>query len=224
VRGDSKGKGSEQLIVNSGLQQARQYWDKRAAEAATDCEKVEQSQRTQRMRFEVFVLNHDLADKSLLDVGCGTGDLWAHLQARGIGCDYTGIDISPEMVRRCQERFPGVRFESQNILEWIPGQPFDYTIAVGIHNIKVDGGRELLEKVTRRQFELCRVAAHVSLLTDRYEGFASHIQAWPVEEIVTLALDITPYVVLRNDYLPNDFSVTLYREPLIDTRTDLMLE
>lgn len=71
---------------------------------------------------------------------------------------------------------------------------------------------------------MCRVAAHVSLLTDRYTGFASHIQPWRVEEILTLALDITPFVALRHDYLPNDFSVTLYRQPLIDTRTDLLLE
>lgn len=210
--------------MNNGLQQAQTYWDKRAAEAATDCEKVEQSQRTQRMRFEVFVLNHNLNGKSLLDVGCGTGDLWAHLRARGIRCDYTGVDISAEMVRRAQERFPGVRFACRNILEWTPDEPFDYTIAVGIHNIKVDGARELLENVTRRQFELCRVATHISLLTDRYSGFAPHIQPWRAEEILALALNITPYVVLRHDYLPNDFSVTLYREPLIDTRTDLLLE
>ncbi len=210
--------------MTNGLQQAQAYWDKRAAEAATDCEKVEQSRRAQRMRFEVFVLNHDLNGKTLLDVGCGMGDLWEHLLARGIHCDYTGIDISPEMVRRCRERFPGVPFECQNILEWNRGQQFDYTIAVGIHNIKVDGGWELLEQVTRRQFELCRVATHISLLTDRYTGFAPHIQPWRAEAILTLALDITPYVVLRHDYLPNDFSVTLYREPLIDTRADLVLD
>jgi len=210
--------------MNDGLERAKTYWDKRATESATDCERVEQSKRTQRMRFEVFVLNHDLNGKSLLDVGCGAGDLYDHLQARGIHCNYTGIDISEEMVRRCRQRFPGVRFEQRNILDWTPGQQWDYTIAVGIHNIRIEGGRELLENVTRRQFELCTVASHISLLTDRYTGFAPHIQPWRAEGILTLALDITPYVVLRHDYLPNDFSVTLYRQPLIDTRTDLLLE
>ena len=218
----SKSNGTKPL--NNGLQETQRYWDKRAAESTTDCERVEQSQRTQRMRFEAFVLYHDLKGKSLLDVGCGAGDLWAHLQARSIRCDYTGVDISPEMIRRCQQRFPGVRFENRNILEWTPDEPFDYVVSIGIHNIRVDGGRDLLESVTRRQFELCRVAAHVSLLTDRYTGFAPHIQSWRVEEVLTLALDITPYVVLRHDYLPNDFSITLYRQPLIDTRTDLLLE
>jgi SAM-dependent methyltransferase len=209
---------------NVGLIHARRYWDDRAKGQADNCAAVEQSRRTQRTRFEAFVLYHDLAGKSLLDVGCGVGDLYAHLQTRGIHCDYTGFDISPEMVRRCRERFPGVRFESGNILEGNPDAQFDYTVAIGIHAIKIDGGGQLLERITRRQFELCRVATHVTSLTDRYSGFAPHIQAWRAEEILTMALDITPYVILRHDYLPNDFSITLYREPLIDTRRDLILE
>ena len=32
------------------------------------------------------------------------------------------------------------------------------------------------------------------------------------------------YVILRHNYLPNSFSITLYREPLIDTRRDLLEE
>jgi SAM-dependent methyltransferase len=209
---------------NVGLAHAQRYWDHRAKGQADNCAAVEQNRRTQRTRFEAFVLYHDLAGKSLLDLGCGAGDLYAHLQTRGICCDYTGFDISPEMVRRCRERFPEVRFESGNILEWNPNRQFDYTVAIGIHAIKIDGGRQLLERITRRQFELCREATHVSSLTDRYLGFAPHIQAWHAEEILTMALNITPYVILRHDYLPNDFSITLYREPLIDTRRDLILE
>ena len=90
-----------------GLERARLYWDERAKNFAENCEAVEQSKRTQRMRFEVFVSFHDLRGKSVLDVGCGVGDLCGHLQERGIDCEYTGFDVSPEMIRRCRERFPG---------------------------------------------------------------------------------------------------------------------
>lgn len=200
------------------------YWEHKARTATNDCERLEGSRRAQRMRFEVFVLNHDLQGKSVLDVGCGVADFWDHLHLRGINCDYVGVDIASEMIKLCRERYPALRFESVDTLEWNPGRLFDYTVAFGIHNIKVDGGRELLERLTRRQFELCRVATHLSLLTDRYAGFAPHIQPWRAEEILTMALEITPYVVLRHDYLPHDFSVTLHREPLIDTRKDLILE
>ncbi len=206
-------------------QQLQTYWENRARTATTDCERVEWSLRAQRMRFEAFIVHHALAGCSILDVGCGLADLWAHLQKRGVACEYVGIDISTEMIARCRERYPALRFEATTILDWNPGRMFDFTVAFGIHNIRVDGNRALVERVTRRQFELCRVAAHVSLLSDRFKGtFAPHIQAHAAEEVLRDSLGISPFVVLRHDYLPNDFSVTLYREPLIDTRRDLVLE
>jgi hypothetical protein len=69
----------------------------------------------------------------------------------------------------------------------------------------------------QRQYELCVIAVHVSILSNRYRKFGPTIQAWSAEKVLRMALEITPYVLLRHDYLPNDFSVTLYRKPLIDT-------
>ena len=209
---------------HKGLKDTQSYWDNRARTVSDDAGAVEQSSRTQRMRFEAFLMANDLSGRSLLDVGCGVGDLLQHLRRRQINCDYTGYDISPEMIRRCRERYPADKFEARNILEMAPQPAFDYTISIGIHNIRVAGGREILEQVTRRQFELCRVAAHISILTDRFQGFAPHIQPWKAEDMLSLALSITPYVALHHDYLPNDFSLTLYRQPLIDTRPGLLLD
>lgn len=209
----------------ASIGRVRDYWEERARRAETDCEKIESGRRAQCMRFEAFVIQHELRGKSILDVGCGVGDFWQHLQRRGVDYRYLGVDIAPAMVQRARERFPGTPFECRNILERRPDRQFDYCVAFGIHaNVRLDRGRELLEAVTRRQFELCRVAAHVTALTDRYHGFAPHVQAWRAEEVLSMALDITPCLVLRHDYLPNDFSVTLYRKLLIDTNRNLLLD
>jgi SAM-dependent methyltransferase len=208
----------------SGIEQARRYWDERATTCEDDCARVDQSRRAQRVRFEVFVLNHDLQGCSLLDVGCGTGEFFAHLQRRGIACAYTGLDLSPAMIRRARERFPGADFIEGNAVDALPGRQFDYTVCIGIHNVKVPGAWDILAASLRRQFELCTVAAHASLLNNRYAGFGEHVQAWRLEDVLALALSITPYIVLRNDYLPNDFSITLYRRPLIDTARGLLLD
>lgn len=69
------------------------------------------------MRFEVFVLNHDLQGKSVLDVGCGVADFWDHLHLRGLNCDYVGVDIASGMIKLCRERYPELRFESVDTLE-----------------------------------------------------------------------------------------------------------
>lgn len=200
--------------VQAGLARVREYWDTRARTPGTDLEKLEWShERTQQLRFNAFLDMHDVDGSSVLDVGCGLAGFYAHLQTRGIDAQYTGFDISPEMVRLCRARYPGVPFIDGNFLDYDPAQRFDYSVAFGIQNIRMPSGRAILERVTTRQFALSRIAAHVSLLTNRSAAFAPHIQPWPPEEILAMALAITPYVVLRHDYLHNDFSVTLYREP-----------
>ena len=202
----------EQSDLSAGLDQLRSYWEGRARSRLSDLEKLEWShQRTQRMRFEAFLQEHDLEGKSVLDIGCGLGDFYAHLRQRGIHAHYTGFDISPSMVSQCRSRYGDARFESGNILEYAPNSRFDYTVAFGIHNIRVAGGRAILDQVTDHQFRMASIAAHVSLLSDRSTSFAPHIQAWPVGQVLDMALAITPYVALRNDYLDGDFSVTLYR-------------
>jgi SAM-dependent methyltransferase len=210
--------------VEGGLDQTRHYWDRRAGVPGTDLQKLEWShERTQRLRFEAFVLEHDLNQKSVLDVGCGLADFLAHLRQRGVEAEYCGYDISPAMIRLCRARYPAVPFACGNFLDYQPPGRFDYTVAFGIHNIRVTAGQEILERVTRHQFSLSRIAAHVSLLTDRAAGFAPHIQTWRAEEVLAMALRITPHVMLRHDYLENDFSVTLYRQSLVKRRDDVLL-
>jgi len=207
------------------LAELREHWDQMARTLASDRERVDASPRAQRMRFAAFAtqeLGSALEGTSILDVGCGVGDLWGYLEELGVHCDYLGVDVSSAMVERARAKFPKARFEVADILGWGREQSFDYVVAFGIHNVRVAGAEPMLEATTRRQFALCRRAAHVSLLTDRFGGFGPHALAWRAEEVLGMALLVTPNVTLRHDYLPNDFSVTLYREPLIDRRRDLL--
>ena len=210
--------------TTAGLAGVQAYWEKKAAAESNDCARIESGPRGQRMRFENFTIHHEIEEASILDIGCGVGDFHEHLHRRSFRGRYLGVDLADAMIARSRERFPVASFEQRDVLAWPTDERWDYTVSFAIHNVRMLGGRELLESVTRRQFELCRRAAHVDLLTDRYPGFDPHIQAWRAEEVLSLALSITPYVVLRHDYLPNDFSVTLYREPLIDTRRGLLID
>jgi SAM-dependent methyltransferase len=201
--------------LREGLERVRDYWERRARAPGSDVEKLEWShERTQHMRYDAFLADHDLGGMTVLDVGCGLGSLYAHLGRRGIDAAYTGFDIAPEMVRLCRARYPRARFLAGDFLTYEPESRFDYVLAFGIHNIRMPAARAILERTTSHQFALARVAAHVSLLTDRATSFAPHIQPWRAEEVLALALAITPYVALHHDYLHNDFSVTLYRAPV----------
>ena len=66
---------------------------------------------------------------SVLELGCGTGDLLAALNpSRGLG-----IDFSPEMIRRAQERHPELEFREadiENLEDW--GETFDIIILADV--------------------------------------------------------------------------------------------
>lgn len=74
---------------------------------------------------------------TVLDLGCGYGALLDYLSDRYAKFEYVGIDISPEMIRVATEAHsdkPHARFA----MAVEPGKKFDFAIASGIFNIKMD--------------------------------------------------------------------------------------
>ncbi|MCB1158138.1 MAG: methyltransferase domain-containing protein [Leptospiraceae bacterium] len=61
--------------------------------------------------------------KSLLDMGCGTGEHINALQNFGFTCH--GIDSSPEMIKTAQKRFPQGQFEIGDIRSFIAARQFE---------------------------------------------------------------------------------------------------
>ncbi len=62
---------------------------------------------SQRSRFEVIAQAIDAADSTVLDVGCGTGDLKQFLDERFQGVSYLGIDQQPEFIAAARARYRG---------------------------------------------------------------------------------------------------------------------
>ena len=64
--------------------------------------------------------------KSILDIGCGTGNLWVKLKDE---LDVTGIDQSLEMLLQCKRKQSGIRLKLGSFLDrpfW-PGK-FDIVV------------------------------------------------------------------------------------------------
>ncbi len=63
------------------------------------------------------------AGESIVDFGCGTGDLAARIAESG--AVVLGVDISPEMVVRARKKHPHISFERGDGTSWRSPQPFD---------------------------------------------------------------------------------------------------
>ena len=93
---------------------------------------------SQEIRFEqlskIFE-NEKSIQFSLLDFGCGFGSYLTYLENININIDYTGYDISEEMIKNAKLQFDG----KGNWIQEIPGNfRTDYVVASGLFNVKLN--------------------------------------------------------------------------------------
>jgi trans-aconitate 2-methyltransferase len=79
----------------------------------------------QRLRPALDLLARiDLASpETVVDLGCGAGNVTAHLKRRWAGAIVTGVDNSPEMLETARAVDADIRWESGELSTWRPAQP-----------------------------------------------------------------------------------------------------
>jgi SAM-dependent methyltransferase len=101
----------------------------------------------------------DVRNKSICDVGCGSGRFVDEFARRG-AAHVTGIDVAPEMLRLAHglvERAGRERqcdFVCSDILDWKTDRIFDSTVAIGLWDYVADPGERLavIRSFTRGTF------------------------------------------------------------------------
>lgn len=170
---------------------------------------------SQEKRFDALMELGDLDGARILDVGCGFGDFLAWLNARGIEPRYTGIDICRPMIERCRKRFrgTGAKFQIADALTFVTDHPYDYIVASGIFGYDAKDARKRVQPTIERLFDLARIGLSVNFLSrcavTRSPG---RLYLHPAD-VLQFALKLTPAVRFDHTYMPNDFTLCLYRQP-----------
>lgn len=94
------------------------------------------SEESQHTRFEQLCKILPNTAYSILDFGCGYGSLLPYLQQKNKQINYTGLDLSEAMLLEARNK------HSSKTAKWITelpeNQQWDYSIASGIFNVKLD--------------------------------------------------------------------------------------
>jgi SAM-dependent methyltransferase len=170
---------------------------------------------SQEKRFEALLALGDFHGRRILDVGCGFGDFLAFLVERDIHPLYTGLDVCEPMVERCRQRFPAGagRFLADDVLMHEVDQSYDYVVASGLFGLDAPGARERVVPSLERMFHWCRLGLAVNFLSARYaKQVEGRVYVEPGEALAA-AFALTPAVRMDHNYLPNDFTLHLYRTP-----------
>ena len=190
------------------------FYNKRAKEYDDPLKVMDWSSKyAQNVRFKILTEIGNLYGKSILDVGCGFADLFVFFQKRGINVNYTGIDVSDEIINKAKEKRPDLNLICADILKDYTIPKADFVISSGIHSVKTFNNTGRVKKVIKRMYELCNMAMGTNMFSTYYpkETFAHYAVRYDPEKIFSFAKTLSDYVVLRHDYLPNDFTVYIYK-------------
>ncbi|GAV21222.1 methyltransferase domain protein [Mariprofundus micogutta] len=173
-----------------------------------------ESRGGQKIRFEALAEIGIRPWDSLLDVGCGFGDLYSWLNGKGLPVDYTGIDLSPDILAKGLEMNPGLKLLQGEVFDfdWAP-ESFDWIVLSGTLNWDLHDDGEYAMRVIDRMFKLCRNGVAFNMLDHRNIDAASLLEliAYDVDAVFSFCKKITPACQLRTDYLADDFTIYMRR-------------
>ncbi len=107
----------------------------------------------------------DLSGKTILDFGCGKGDLFGFLNDKGISVTYCGIDVNENLIELAKTKYPRAEFMAVDIEEESFDRMFDVIVACGVFNLRIAGIDDSLRNVTKKLFGLCSESLHMNFLT-----------------------------------------------------------
>jgi SAM-dependent methyltransferase len=170
--------------------------------------------KKQNVRFNVIQEIGVKPSDSILDVGCGFGDLFKFLkESMGFNGLYSGIDIIPEFIAACRELFPEQDFRVLDIMQDEVNQLWDWVVLSGTLNIKIgDGHEDFVKSMISRMFVLSQKGVSMDFVSIYGDARYDYIYRANPGEIIDFCRSLSKRIIVRMDYLPYEFSIYLYKD------------
>ena len=169
------------------------------------------SRETQIMRYDQLLKHLPSESFTLLDVGCGQGDLFHYLLEQSYSATYTGIDVSPEQINLAKTAYPSGTFLEQDCQSFHQ-TPFDIVVACGAFNLLTDNHSEYFLTQVKALLRLSQSKVIISTLLKGKESQYYHpglYAYYSCEDYQQLLSGLNADIHIEQDYLPNDCLICL---------------
>ena len=164
---------------------------------------------SQELRFKILLEVGALNGESILDIGCGLGDLYKYLKEKQYVGDYHGVDITPNMVKKAKQNHPKGNFEIKDVFMEHNKLYYDYILSSGIFYLTEGDQYKLMFDMIEKMFRMAKKGLAFNTLSSWSETLTKgEFYADPIKTI-SFCRGLTNKVVLRHDYHPSDFTIYL---------------
>lgn len=169
---------------------------------------------SQEKRFEALCRIGNLDRCSIMDMGCGTGDLKAYLDIHFRDFSYVGIDHVPEFIEHANKKAGNSPrtyfFQADFITDGFP--VVDYILASGALSYRC-GDQGFPFSTIRKMYQHAKKGVAFNLLDGDHCVFpANHVlKSYNRYEILSFCLRLANRAELVTGYLPDDFTIMLYK-------------
>lgn len=169
------------------------------------------SEESQLKRFGILSQIGDLNDRSILDIGCGNGDLCRYLNENYKNIYYSGIDLISTFLDNAVElnkNYPNTKFYQGDFMNGELPEA-DYVFACGSLNYK-NTDPEFIFKAISRLFSYSKVGFGFNLLSEtiNQDGI---LATYDPEIIENYCKTLSSDIALKTNYEKGDFTIMLYK-------------
>lgn len=163
----------------------------------------------------------DLNGKTILDIGCGLGDLYEFISKHGYKVKkYIGTDINENFINIAKKKFPKGKFFVADLMTNNKNVPIaDTGIALGVINFKQKNHKKYAEEFIKSSFAAVRNVLIINVISDIHnENYPreSFINYYSPAKILAYAQKLTPFCSLIQDYAAEpqyEFMLIMRKKP-----------
>jgi SAM-dependent methyltransferase len=171
------------------------------------------SAKAANVRYEQILKDLDLNGKSILDVGCGFGDIIDLVQKKAKNFSYTGIDVVPEFIKKARELHPMQTFITGDYYSNPPKKFYDFVITSGTLNSSSQD-EQFRFRAIKTLFDNTKEAAVFNMAgghprpKSKKGGRVYYADSL---QVLKYCFTLTNKIIFRHNYHPKDFTVVMFK-------------
>lgn len=170
------------------------------------------SYKSAAARYRQLINDLELNNKSILDAGCGMGDLLPYIYARAANFQYLGVDVTSEFIDIAKKRYNGHEFQvADPFSDEFTGR-FDVIVSSGVLNANKPNWLEERKQKIQKLYEVADEVLAFNMagsLAPLPEG--KKVAYARAHDILNFCIGLTPKIIFKSHYHHKDFTIVMFK-------------